>query len=95
MSVEIEVTIRVIDNDGDPVEGIRVDLQGTWGFVGEETTDSDGEVIFRDVEGWRTLDVWIDHEKIDDIGLEGHDMEFSFTWDNPYKYYSPDDEDNE
>lgn len=96
MSVDVDVTICILDDDGDPVEGIRVDLQNrdllNGGFYGEVSTDSNGYVVFNDIPGWQTLDVWIDHEKTDEIGLEGNDDEFTLTWTNPYKYYPEDDD---
>ena len=82
MSVEINVSIRLYDKDGEPVEGVRIDLSGKYGinqgFVGEEVTDSDGYVTFNDVEGWKTYTVWIDHEDLYEIELAGEDDDFEY-----------------
>jgi hypothetical protein len=47
------VTLTVLDQDDDPVEGLVLELRntGTLYLVGTMTTDSSGEVLFPDVEG--------------------------------------------
>lgn len=48
-----DVTLTVLDQDSDPVEGLVLELRntGTLYLVGTMTTDSSGEVLFPDVEG--------------------------------------------
>jgi len=100
MSVEIDITICFQDSDGEPVEGLRVDMKATYdslsiGFFGEEVTDEDGCVTFSNMEGWKTYTLWVDHEEYEDIGVEGEDVNFDFTYDDPYKESHCDNDDEE
>ncbi len=79
MSQKVSVSIRFTDGDGNPVEGLRVDLHGVDGFIGEEETDECGSVCFDDVNAWETYDLWVEHENFDSIGVGGDDEDFEFT----------------
>ena len=79
----VDITIRISNSEGDPIEGLRVSLQPTYsfsgGFIGELVTDSDGEVTFS-VRSWRTYTLWLDHARFDEIGVSGGSETFQFTW---------------
>jgi hypothetical protein len=76
----VEIKLRFVDANDDPVEGLRVELRSVDGFHGEESTDSDGEVEFT-VRSWRTYSVYVEHSRFDEVGVSGGDKTFDFTWD--------------
>ena len=79
MSQKVSVSIRFTNGEDRPVAGLRVDLHGAGGFIGERETDRHGSVRFSSVNAWETYDLWVQRHNFDSIGVGGGDEDFSFS----------------
>jgi hypothetical protein len=79
----IEYGIRVVDTDGDGVEGVKVFVSYSWTWH-EDLTNDDGWVHFEKENAFPpfdivTADIFVDDDKVaDQISIEDGDT-FSFT----------------
>ncbi|OHB20138.1 MAG: hypothetical protein A2854_04985 [Parcubacteria group bacterium RIFCSPHIGHO2_01_FULL_56_18] len=77
--------IRVVDKDGDPVEGVKIWCKYQAGGVGSDHTDSDGWAEFKIYHGFSPSSygiemIWInDEEVIDEMFFPDDGDKFSFT----------------
>jgi hypothetical protein len=72
-------SVRVVDNDGDPKEGVRV--MANFGILHGhliELTDQDGWAEFEPAGDYTSVEIFVDGENQGDHSVEDGDT-FSFT----------------
>jgi len=77
---DVDIIIRLVDSDGNPIEDVSIDLSSDWGTYGERFSDSDGEAAFV-VRAWRTYQLWVALRRFDKVGVSGEDETFEFTYE--------------